>query len=324
MPPAPRFPRSMTEDRFRAEPSFGDELHVEDTRPLPNIVFQNGHALKARSSGDHGELSPRLQLPEVIHFYVRLKFQKVSFPFPAGISTKQYLHKATLVSTGEAHVNLAFNPKTVIGLEKFMMSTFAQLVIEIPSTNRVNPTVHPTRLSFHPRHSACLHRGTTGGSERSSALPRINVTVWPHQISRPKAAGRDDRAPPPRAPNIWGTFGSSDGRFGPAIPDMEGAWNRAAAIVAAADARRAAALAAATGPNRPKSARRSRQSASKATAAPKRVAWTAEDDIMASIGLADSVIMGEIEAAAAALNAMPGTEPAAAPARVMRPSFLLA
>ena len=109
--------RSLSADRLReeSEPRFGD-VTQHDTRPQPNVVFTNGYA----SQSNGRPLSPRLHLPPLVYFYVRVKFQKVSFPFPPGISTKQYLHEAPLRSAGGeyASTTLPFDEKHVIGLQK--------------------------------------------------------------------------------------------------------------------------------------------------------------------------------------------------------------
>lgn len=237
MPAPPRFPRALSVDRFRdsQQPRFGDDVKLaEDTRPLPNLVFSNGHAQPGCT------LSPRLQLPSSIYFYVHVKFQRVSFPFPPGISTKQYLHAAPLQSSGGefAGITLPFDERHVIGLCKHHLQSFVQLVLVVPSTATVNPRLRPTKLSFHPRHNAQLHRGVDGGAERSSALPRLIVPVWPVSLSRGAAKGRDAWMPAPRKPPRWGTFGTSDGRMGPAFlpaPPEGAAYSRAAAISAAAE-----------------------------------------------------------------------------------------
>lgn len=234
-PALPRFPRSLSSNRFRAtdQPRFGDDQNIEDTRPLPNLVFSNGHA----RYGCH--LSPRLQLPDTIHFFVHVKFQRVSFPFPPGISTKQFLHAAPLRSSeGDfAAATLPFDERHVIGLCRHHCSgTFAQLVIVVPSTPTVNPRLQPTKLSFHPRHSTQLHRGVEGGAERSDALPRLVVPVWPVLVSRGAARGRDKRMPAFCLPPRWGTFGTSDGRMGPAfLPASSGPLPSRAAAIAAAE-----------------------------------------------------------------------------------------
>ena len=66
-------------------------------------------------------------------FYVRVKFQRVAFPFPPGISTKQYLHKAQLQSSdgGYACASLPFDEEHVIGLMRHQMQTFCQRVTRL-------------------------------------------------------------------------------------------------------------------------------------------------------------------------------------------------
>jgi hypothetical protein len=199
-------------DRFSSEPRFGDE--VNETRPLPNIFFKNGHG------SDEDALSPRLRLPETIHFFVRVKWQRVSYPFPAGVSTKKYLRKAKLSADGQfVTAVMPFDEKHVIGLAKHQVHTLCQLVLEVPSD--ANPRLHATKLCFHPRHHSQLHQVADAdpgdGSPRS--LPRLIVTVWPIKVSRPSASHaraaliERSKAYVPR----FGTFGTSDGRMGPAF-----------------------------------------------------------------------------------------------------------
>ena len=220
LPAPPRCPPQLSSDRFANEHSrFGDSIaQGEDTRPVPNVIFQNGLG----GSCKRGEMRSltRLQLPPIIHFYVHVKFQKVSFPFPPSISTKKYLHRAiTLPGHLAACAHLAFDADHVIGLCKHQMQTFCQLVVEVPNTASINPLLQPTRLSFHPRHRTNLHRGTEGGSERSEGLPRIIIPVFPVLRSHGMVSGRHAMARALHRPiaSIWGTFGSSDGRMGPAL-----------------------------------------------------------------------------------------------------------
>ena len=168
------------------------------------------------------------------------------------VDTKRFLLKARITPGQEdqgAVATVPFDEKHVIGLQKFHLQTFAQLVVVVPSTETINPRLQATKLSFHPRHNACLHRGATGGSERSQGLPRILVNVWPKKISHGAARGRhlaaaaSRRVPPP---SLFGTFGSSDGRMGPVFrPVVEGqivpcpsgkVYTRSASIVGAAQA----------------------------------------------------------------------------------------
>lgn len=161
--------------------------------PTPNLFFQNG-----RISGIHPrpvELSPRLQLPTKIFFFIRVKHARVSWPFPPSLSPEQYLHKAEIIPGHEeagpvAHV--PFDSAHVIGLYNHELLSFVQLVLEVPSTASINPTIHPTRLSFHPRHGAQLHCGTGGAG--TIEMPRVIVTIYPHLISR--GASRAISAPP--------------------------------------------------------------------------------------------------------------------------------
>ena len=93
--------------------------------------------------------------------------------------------------------------------------------------------------SFHPRHLSQLHRSVHGGSERSEGLPRLIVPVWPVKARPAK------RVVVMRHRSPVGTFGSSDGRMGPAFlpvavqKSLAARWRsqmdmRAAAVEAAA------------------------------------------------------------------------------------------
>jgi hypothetical protein len=216
--------------RFAIEPCFGDSL-VNETRPLPTIIFHNGLRSSLQS-----KMSPRLQLPEVIYFFIRVKFQRVGFPFPPGVS-KKFLHRARL-KDGTHTCSVPFSPEHVIGLQKHMLHTFCQLVLEVPSTPTLNTRLQPTRLSFHPRHGSQLH--LRGGSECTLAVPRLIVSVRPVLVSKAAAAGRLDHPVRPRSVSPFGTFGTADGRMGPvALPPSS--WSSASERTAT----RAAALAAA-------------------------------------------------------------------------------
>ena len=140
--------------------------------PTPNVFFTNG---RISGMAPHPKQLPgRLQLPTSILFYVRLKSQRVSFPFPASIPAKQYLHEAKIVEGMEEAgpvARVAFDSKHVIGLEGHNLLSFCQLVLEVPSTPTVNPTIQATRLSFHPRHESQLHN-------YSEQLPRIIVPIF--------------------------------------------------------------------------------------------------------------------------------------------------
>lgn len=172
--------------------------------PTPNLFFQNG-----RISGIAPrpvELSPRLQLPPAIHFFIRVKHCRVSWPFPPSVSADKYLHAAQIIPGHEeagpvAHV--PFDAAHVIGLLDHQLLSFVQLVIEVPSTDTVNPTIHPARLSFHPRHGAQLHSNARSGGAGTLEMPRIIVTVYPHLVSR-HAMGRASSAPHARTASLDG------------------------------------------------------------------------------------------------------------------------
>ena len=192
----------------------------------PNIHFHNARQLAGKRL-----LSPRLALPECIHFYVRLKFVRVGFPFPPGINTKRYLHKACVQPGREEAgpvAKIRFDSRHIIGLAPFQTLTFCQLVLEVPSTATINPTIHPTKLSFHPQSAAQLHRGGAR-IPNSDDVSRVIVPVWPHLVSRsslrslqPRRCSNAKAASLAemwgRSDGVWvGTFGSSDGRLGPAF-----------------------------------------------------------------------------------------------------------
>ena len=240
----------------------------------PNLWTEKQHApaalhfvfVNARASNGPAALSPRLQLPTAISFFVRVKFQRVGFPFPPGVS-KHYLHTARRQAGLGLVARIAFDARHVIGLLKHQHLTLCQLVLEVPSTESVNPGLQPTKLSFHPCHACQLHMGgarlqprahgptsptpaaaaaaspkdstkgsavtgsaVTGSAVAGSAVagsavagsavagsaPRLIVPVWPVVGAR---AGRADPLliVPPRQNSIFGTFGSSDGRFGAAL-----------------------------------------------------------------------------------------------------------
>ena len=160
----------------------------------------------------------RLALPAVIHFFVHVKSMRLSFPFPPGVNSKQYLHKAR-IRAGQSHpvASIPFDEKHVIGLARHQRFSFGQLVLVVPSSQTINPTLHPTKLSFHPHHLAQLQK-----TQRTSQLstPHLTIPIWPHLISRTALRPLNERKWNDRPVQIprsyWGTFGSSDGRFGPA------------------------------------------------------------------------------------------------------------
>ena len=97
MPAAPLHPPAAALDRFATCQRFGD-VNVHDTRPVPLVAFRNGRATTVDNR--KLKLSPRLQLPSCIYFYIRVKFQRVSFPFPPSVLAK-YLLKARVVAGRE-------------------------------------------------------------------------------------------------------------------------------------------------------------------------------------------------------------------------------
>ena len=260
----PRWPSGLTTPSIWAK-----SRHTPDSL---YVTFANARA----APGPAGHLS-RLQLPDVIYFFVRVKFQRVGYPFPPGIS-KRYLHKAQVVEgvEGGPVAQLTFDERHVIGLQRHQHLTFCQLVLEVPSTTAVNPTLHPSRLSFHPCHGSQLHlgggclqmmggtpshqpkpshqlecrgqrdrckaqpqptngrtvhgtltaakSGTAAAASADNALntsspvaqsPRLIVPVWPVLISR--EAQKVPERPQTHVPSFIGTFGTSEGRMGPAL-----------------------------------------------------------------------------------------------------------
>lgn len=136
------------------------------------------------------ELPARHRLPPVIRFFIRLKSVRVPFPLPPSYPASCYLHEARIIEGQEemgpvAHV--PFDSSHVVGMHDHNLLSFTQLVVEVPSTNDINPAVRPTRLSFHPRHESQLHDysaklqriiipvfssgGVPSGSERASSAP---------------------------------------------------------------------------------------------------------------------------------------------------------
>ena len=228
-----------TPDRVRfAAPLLPQPMSLPPSA-TPTLSFTNARRFGKGSVAGEGELSPRLGLPECIHFYVHVKSARVGFPFPPGVSTKQFLMKATMGSAHETPAaTLSLDPKHIIGLSAHQMLAFCQLVLVVPSTSSINARLHPTKLSFHPAHAAQLHhrpdaqlhrRGgssaaTMGAEGPLSSGGRIIVPVWPHLISRNAERPRGTRSwnsrpitKPLRSDGHWvGTFGSSDGRMGPA------------------------------------------------------------------------------------------------------------
>ena len=170
--------------------------------PPANLFFTNGRI--AGVAPMPARLPARLQLPYSIRFYIRLKSYRVSFPFPSSISTKQYLHEARVAPGMEEAgpvASIPFDSAHVIGLVDQHLLSFCQLVVEVPSTPTINPSVIATRLSFHPRHEAQLHN-------YSDEIPRIITPVF--------AVG-GDRAPTDRAssaPHLRGGDSMNPGRSG--------------------------------------------------------------------------------------------------------------
>ena len=149
--------------------------------PTPNIFFQNGRI----SQREGGLVSSRLQLPTAVRFFIRVKHCRVTFPFPPSISADRFLHTAQVIKGHEeagpvAHV--PFDPAHVIGLLDHQLLSFVQLVIEVPSTETVNPALHRTRICFHPRHGTQLHsasQSSRAGGAGTLEMPRLIVAVYP-------------------------------------------------------------------------------------------------------------------------------------------------
>ena len=155
------------------------------TGPRPNIFFQNGRISSMQVMKGQC-ISPRLQLPMRIHFFIRVKHYRVSFPFPPSISTEKYLLSSQVIEGHEEAgpvAQVAFDPAHVIGLHEHHLLSLMQLVIEVPSTDTVNPTLHPARMAFHPRHGSQMHSFGKGGAG-TVELPRLIVPVYPHLIQK--------------------------------------------------------------------------------------------------------------------------------------------
>jgi hypothetical protein len=160
--------------------------------PTPNVFFQNGRLSGVAGPGTSrdGQMSPRLQMPPVVRFFIRVKHCRISWPFPPSVSVDKYLLTAQVMPGHEEAgpvANVQFDPAHVIGLLDHQLLSFVQLVIEVPSTETINPGIHPTRLSFHPRHGSQLHSCGQGGAG-TIEMPRLIVTIYPHLLSRHKAA----------------------------------------------------------------------------------------------------------------------------------------
>lgn len=187
--------RHATKDDRATELTKPGQLVISG--PTPNIFFQNGRVSSIAGPGsDGGSLSPRLQLPSTIRFFIRVKHCRVSWPFPPSISPDKYLLTAQVMEGHEAAgpvAHVQFDPGHVIGLSEHQLLSFVQLVIEVPSMGPINPNVHPTRLCFHPRHGSQLHSCGAGGAG-TLELPRLIVTVYPLLISR--AVGRAGNSAP--------------------------------------------------------------------------------------------------------------------------------
>ena len=140
-----------------------------------------------------------------------------------------------------AHV--PFDPAHVIGLLEHQLLSFVQLVIEVPSTPTINPTIHATRLIFHPRHGAQLHSCGAGGAG-TLEMPRLIVSIYPHLISRHAALAMGRAASAP---------GSRDGSPEKAsITSPLGSFSRKDKGGFAPAAATALALASAAGPHSPR------------------------------------------------------------------------
>lgn len=166
--------------------------------PTPNVFFQNGRLSGVAGPGASrdGQVSPRLQMPPVIRFFIRVKHCRVSWPFPPSINVEKYLLTAQVMPGHEAAgpvAHVQFDPAHVIGLLEHQLLSFVQLVIEVPSTDTINPGIHPARLSFHPRHGSQLHSSGQGGAG-TIEMPRLIVTIYPHLLSRHRSADRSSNS----------------------------------------------------------------------------------------------------------------------------------
>lgn len=194
------------------------DMLIIPERGQPNIFFQHGCApcdaalpLRTNAIGFR-------QLPSEVRFYVRLKHHHM--PPPAGSSMSKlpdpkFLLTAKVVDGHEeagpvAHV--PFDVDHVIGLKPHMMLSPYQLVLEVPSTSKINPDVLPTSIAFHPRHHGQLHTISRSSPKQSTlrqpssseiVLPRVIVPLFP----RPQPTAYAQLARPPPASDVAGAEG---------------------------------------------------------------------------------------------------------------------
>ena len=166
-----------TPDRLRFARAFVPRPMALPHGAMPIAIhFTNGRRMGTGAAGERS-WSPRLELPSAIYFFVRVKFVRVGFPFPAGIP-QQFLLKVKLAPDTDIHIAmLTVDPTSVIGLAAHNMLTFCHLVLEVPSTAKVNPLLHPTKLSFHPRHGAQLHQPSAKPGQEDLQPRRLIVPV---------------------------------------------------------------------------------------------------------------------------------------------------
>ena len=183
--PSPEGPRASPRSPLPAESprmTMTPRSSASDPASIPiefNIFFQNSKcaAMAPRLS----EMAAKNSLPEEIYFYLRVSMYSCGYPLPKEYPEHQYLHRATVYAGHEAAgpaIQMRFNPATVIGLQPHHMVKGRcpmQLVLVVPVSRRVNPTVAPAQLTFQPSTSSQLHN--------SIHLPRIIVPVMPLGIS---------------------------------------------------------------------------------------------------------------------------------------------
>ena len=166
------------------------DLLLIPQRAQPNIFFQHG-AVAPDSCRLHTSALAFAQLPDEVRFYIRVKHVNAPFPLPSSVCgsrpTEQFLLTARVVEGHEeagpvAHV--PFDSDHVVGLQYHQMLSLVQLVLEVPSTPTVNPTIQPARMNFHPRHAAQLHttaeqpRKESPFATESFVLPRVLVPIF--------------------------------------------------------------------------------------------------------------------------------------------------
>ena len=160
--------------------------------PITNIVFLNGRSRRdqTRAAAAFGTCLSDCSC----HRRSSLRPPQVgACRLPQQHATRRSNTFCKRVTVGEEELgpvaHVPFDGQHVIGLEAHHLLSFT-LVIEVPSTASVNPTIRATRLSFHPRHESQLHN-------YSSDRQRILVPVF---ATGGVGSGRSASAPPRQRP----------------------------------------------------------------------------------------------------------------------------